>query len=135
MNEYMKHVLEIIQGKVENNQALIELDRNPSVDELGEFKFGDGKDKDGLPLAHPIYVRKRCNDCYGRGCVIQTSHGPRRYITCGCVHAGYVRTRKLFEESLKQSMASYTGPDAEREDKIKRMAELIIQELFHEQQG
>jgi hypothetical protein len=77
-------------------------DRDPAP-----FKFSEALDKVGLRLESPAYIKKSCNDCFGRG--FQTwligdgyrtgDHGwrvkrkNRDARACRCVVKGYVKTR------------------------------------------
>lgn len=86
---------------------------------LPPFSFDDAKDPQGVLKGHPSYVKRSCNTCYGRGYVIQTSYGPRRYQHCSCVQRGYERARKRFERDMASARKAY--PKATDEE-IKDLA-------------
>lgn len=86
---------------------------------LPPFAFTDDKDPQGVLKGHPSYVKRSCNTCYGRGYVVQTSRGPRRYQYCNCVHRGYERARKRFEAEM--DIARKYHPKATDEE-IKNLA-------------
>lgn len=104
----LKQIREIIQHNVEvaktpeqladeayerETRAIANSPRAKTLEEMGEFKFAEGRDASGLPHEHKSYVKRSCNQCYGRGYVIQSRDG-RHYQVCGCVHRGYERVRK-----------------------------------------
>lgn len=69
-----------------------------TFEELGDFQFSTEKDRVGVLLQDPSYVKKSCTNCYGRGGVIQ-SYGGRRWQPCGCLIRGYRKARRAHDET------------------------------------
>lgn len=105
----MKSILDTLQTAVPSAVATSAPAKKPkTLEELFEtpFTFSTAQDKVGLPMEHKTYVKRGCNDCYGRGYVIQTGGG-RRYQTCGCLNRGYVKTRRAVEAEADQLVKLY----------------------------
>jgi hypothetical protein len=110
----MKTVLEELNKAVEPEPIVYDNSKP-----LPPFSFSEAKDPQGVLMGHSSYVKRSCNTCHGRGYVIQTSKGPRRYQNCTCVNNGYARARKRFEAEMDRARAAY--PKATDEE-IKNLA-------------
>lgn len=110
------------------------LPKNPEPPEdqtLNPFAFGylaAAKDALGVPMARPAYVKRSCNQCYGRGFQLDGFH--KRYIACRCVHNAYLRAVRLFNYRVRDTMAGYVGDKPE--EATQAVQKRFLSELFGE---
>lgn len=85
------------------------------------FKFADARDQVGLPVEHVAYAKRSCNNCYGRGYVTKIiGNGyagglaikPREHDLCGCLHRGYNKVRRAFDEEVVKRVREGAAVDA-----------------------
>ena len=110
-----------------------------------EFKFNTAKDKVGLPLEHPSYVKPRCKLCGGKGYrifLIGDGYGTspkdgsrhqlksRNLLACACVHRNYSKTRLEFEKKVEDIMGGCIDKGDLREKAQENVRKRVLSESF-----
>lgn len=96
------------------------------------YLFKDKKDQIGLPMESIIYVKKNCNECYGKGYItsligdgyilnetkLKVKNDVMDTYPCLCMHKGYARTRLKLEAQIESICG---GNDTTKDEIMKNV--------------